>query len=1671
MFRSIRLIFVVLFILVSCLSFSQSFLLNEDFSTATAITPPINWQNTTIAGQEAAKWRIDNPGNQLINFPITSPFAILDAAYVSPDTATEIVVLETPAFDASQGLFFLLFFDHFFFPDSAATASIQAFDGTDWIEVYSLDTATLNNPGSEVVDLTDAIEGVTNAQLRFVWTGHGKGFWAIDNVSIYSALYTDAGISGVDNPVMPFNAGIQDVKVTLKNFGYDTLSSAIIRWSVNGVMQPDYSWSGNILYGLSDSSINVGSYNFQSGTINHLKVWTEMPNGLQDPNSHNDTIIEYLNPAFCGVYTIGGSNPDFNSFNDAVNLMNMAGVSCPVTFNVRSGTYVERIIFDSIPGASIINTITFESESGDSSKVEITSQGSSNPDFLVQFKNAHYITLKKLKFSISGSNLFKLQNGTNDIIIHNCMLYMNSWRYNMFNISDTSNNILIDNNYITGASVRGAMLSANNGSNNIHFENNLIDGYKVHESYIVSCSSVNNIQIKSNTIQNSPSGFNHAFGINIDSCPFTTISDNAFVNNGFTFPAIGVSNSTDVSVISNSVDNSQGISLTGNVNNLCIGNRVLNANDVNGLFVQSGTSSVINNFIHITGESAYAGIALEQLSSSSVVYFNSVNVRNTNTSSAALSISGSSDFDLKNNIFSNIGPGVAVNATLSNYNTNWNYNSYFTNTGAFGSVNNILLDSLSDWQALSGSDALSIAVNPYFNPDSSPEIHQSFLNNIAYPITGIPYDIDSTLRNPTFPDIGAKEYIPCDNDAGIESFSSPVMPVSASVAPVKVILHNHGANPLTSVRINCIINDSLFADTLWVGNLSHNQTEEVFLGDFDFSLAPLGRFKAWTENPNNLTDCSLENDSTLLLTLAAPLCGNYTIGGIEPDFNNFTDALTNLNMAGISCPVTFNIRAGQYNEQLSFDSIHGTSAINTITFQSEDGDSTSAELLYNNTSSLNFLVDFNNAHYITFKSLKLNISGKNLFVFSAKSSYISVQNCNLYFNSFNNSLFNISDTSNNILIDNNYITGASVRGAMLSANNGSNNIHFENNLIDGYKVHESYIVSCSSVNNIQIKSNTIQNSPSGFNHAFGINIDSCPFTTISDNAFVNNGFTFPAIGVSNSSGVSITANTINNSKGIYLNSGTNNKIQENIIIKLQDAYGINTNSTNLTIANNYINLESNNNLACIYVDSQSQSNKILYNSLVSENTLCTSLYLANSENHVARNNIFYNYGGGNPVTITSSANSSIFDYNNYYSDLGIIGEYNGAQYMSLSSWATAISGEGNGFNLNPYFINPSSYKIYQTGLNGAGIPISGVTNDIENELRDPLAPDIGCDEFEFQSHLFGIVFHDVNQNGIQDENEPGMPGQIITIEPGNVVAMTDSLGMWTDNYIPAGTYTASIYEPDNWAVSTATSHVFFFNDTTQTTRVSSFGLYSTSPCPAPEITINAPELVQCLSGQLIYVTAKNNIMGTAAILDAYVVVELDTLITMDTASIPYTSLGDNRYRFDVGDLNPGQEVDFTLSTTLSCETFSGQTLCVQANVYQVDSCAIDTSYNQNPGVTPCSLPWDKSSLEVDGWCANDSVHFAITNTGDPGNGNMVCYSPVRVYLDGVLYDFDSIQLAGGQTVYYHYQGYGQTWRLEADQHPLHPGNSHPNANVEACGDTTNWTPGLINLFPQDVADP
>lgn len=63
--------------------------------------PPPKWTNNKIEGTDTDLCHFDNSGSKAIAYPITTPFAILDAGAISNNKLQERVALESPFFDSS----------------------------------------------------------------------------------------------------------------------------------------------------------------------------------------------------------------------------------------------------------------------------------------------------------------------------------------------------------------------------------------------------------------------------------------------------------------------------------------------------------------------------------------------------------------------------------------------------------------------------------------------------------------------------------------------------------------------------------------------------------------------------------------------------------------------------------------------------------------------------------------------------------------------------------------------------------------------------------------------------------------------------------------------------------------------------------------------------------------------------------------------------------------------------------------------------------------------------------------------------------------------------------------------------------------------------------------------------------------------------------------------------------------------------------------------------------------------------------------------------------------------------------------------------------------------------------------------------------------------------------
>ena len=204
-----------------------------------------------------------------------------------------------------------------------------------------------------------------------------------------------------------------------------------------------------------------------------------------------------------GTYTIGGTNPDFASVQEAADSLMSKGVSGPVTFNIRPGLYeeaggTERVLFidQSIPGISGTNMITYrsdEAEGGNANNVifQRTAQVGSPAGYVVEISYG-YMHFRDLTFQNADTtsedtapSIFHIMPNTNfsadSVFIENCQFIGdagNRRSYDGIKWNRNFNNMHFDNNYIRGCNngIRHYLLAGTNQSKVVVITNNYITG-------------------------------------------------------------------------------------------------------------------------------------------------------------------------------------------------------------------------------------------------------------------------------------------------------------------------------------------------------------------------------------------------------------------------------------------------------------------------------------------------------------------------------------------------------------------------------------------------------------------------------------------------------------------------------------------------------------------------------------------------------------------------------------------------------------------------------------------------------------------------------------------------------------------------------------------------------------------------------------------------------------------------------------------------------------------------------------------------------------------------------------------------------------------------------------------------------------------------------------------
>jgi parallel beta-helix repeat protein len=1072
---------------------------------------------------------------------------------------------------------------------------------------------------------------------------------------IISTQY-NAGIYTVEGLTQPLPTGTHNVKAVIKNYGSTTLTNIAINWSINNVAQPNYNWTGSLSTGDTITAI-IGTYNFEIKTAYTLICNTSLPNGQPDPVNTNDTVhVTNFYAALAGIYTLGGTTPDFSSFTEAISALTHGGINGPVTFKVRPGTYTEQLTIKTILGSSPVNSILFESETGDNTSVVLNYTANYTDNYTIRFDAASYIGFNKISIQALDANygnVIDIINNNQNITLSNCILRNETLGSNIIESTGSSADYCrFINNRIVNGSYGLYFVSSTKA---IHIENNNFEN-QTYAGIYLNNNYPDTVIIRKNILLANPTSSNYnALTIISYYCRRLSIEKNRIE-----MPGGGT------------------------------GMRLVNFSTLS-----KPAGLVSNNFIHIGGIYYSVGISCEN-AYSLILSNNSVNITNTATNSRAFYVyhSYNTSIDLENNILVNSGGGYSLYSYSANLLGITDYNDLYatgTNLAYWGAD----ISNLATLKSVSSKNIHSISVNPQFISDTDLHVQDASLNNTGSPITGVIDDIDGETRNILKPDIGADEFnITYATDAGIASLESLNMPFSAGIKSVLVSLKNYGIDNLTTVAIDWSINNIQQSRYTWTGALVSGDTTRINLGNYSFDIKENYSIKSWTVLPNGQSDPGITNDTLFITGLYAALNGTYTIGGSNPQFNNFTEAVHTLSFGGIIGPVVFKARPGIYTEQIIMPKITGTSATNTITFESENGDSTAVVIRFNSAAANNYTWQFNTASNV--KLNKLTLQALNATYANVITNY---------------------GTNKRLKISNCKITTVS----------GSNGYLF-------------YLAS--SIDSSFIENNLIENGSTGLYVGYG-----SAGVLITNNQFKDQNFRGMDIYNNNGtvlSGNQITGNQTSNSayNAISLYGSSNFKITKNKIDIRNSGIGINIYNGNgslaepALVANNFVHVAGNSgsdgiNLSGNYLE-------ICYNSINITNTDPGSSALKGGGSNVAfKNNNLVNPGGGYSM-INYYGYINYSDYNNLYTTGTNLAYFNGDR-LNLTDLRAASNQEQHSVSANPKYISSSDLHVAEVALNGAGIPTALISDDIDGEQRNATFPDIGADEFNSNLHDIGIA--------------------------------------------------------------------------------------------------------------------------------------------------------------------------------------------------------------------------------------------------------------------------------------------------------------------------------------------
>lgn len=1064
-----------------------------------------------------------------------------------------------------------------------------------------------------------------------------------------------------------------------------------------------------------------------------------------------------------GVYTIGGtagSDPTrhFNSIQDAVNSIE-CGICDETLFNVRPGTYTERITIPKFLVNIDKPRLTIQAENGPNTVLIEPLLTSTNPAWaanrstqVVRLLGAQYVTLKDLNISNIRTDYGVGIQFTRDAqfnLIEGCQVTVNS-------TLTTKKFYPILYSSILGADLTDENARGRNGNNNRILRSKLIGGYT---SVGLLGKDEGNPDYE-NSIDSTEMKDFYEYGVfgrfsNINSISNNTITPRSAASPGSS--AIYLMNGSDGGRINANII--KGVKFSGvTLSNIDASASRMMLVSNNWVTAGFGPSTNVNAGGIVLKFSGYVGLYYNSIyydgkASALNLYSDSIVTVPNPGGEPSKEIYQNHDVKMYNNIISKWGTAAdnsyAYYVGTTNPFIESDNNDIYANFLKFSYYNPYPYDDLSLLIRNSGREFSSLSIDPQFVSSTDLNIATDTLkfDYRGRPVAGINRDFYNRKRSPRIPDIGSIEYV--KDSINLSIFNAGPDKGVKGTNIVSATMLNESYSNMTGKQVTLQYSTDNFVShivtqTFTFSNLPGRYDEEIL----KFSTPIIKT----DYTPINLCvrikpDQRIAGDTiTAYESFCKTICigvdkNLYTIGKSNADFLTFTDAINSL-VCGFDSSITFVVKKGVYNERFMIPTLR-TNADTTITFVSETNNPD--DVIIRGTGSGNdadhAVIKLANANYITFKGITVentSLARGSCIQIADRASYNKFLNCKFLLdsNSTTNSLVGIVSSSSN---------GIAEPVGVFTNNNVIRNCYFKGG-------------------------------------AYGIRLlgDSTPqantlYNQIVDNVFEKNNIT--AIDVFYSKVDSIKGNVITmrntNAKNIgikiYGVSSQDPAFPSDLVIlanNIKDCgnAGIVIEKSRATIrsiiANNMIAgryrpdaLEKGNyGLALI----NSGTIDVVYNSVLYDGQLDSSaaFTIQNCEGLYIFNNIFANYGKGFALDYNSSLPVVEADDNVLYTNGAYLANWNHQKADVLSKLGLL---SGTIFNMNtaasfdPRFKSNHDLHVNHSELNGKGKKIAAITVDIDGDLR--VGPDIGADEFNLQEDASILSFiTPTDQSYIQGTN-------------------------------------------------------------------------------------------------------------------------------------------------------------------------------------------------------------------------------------------------------------------------------------------------------------------------------